>query len=143
MKSAGIEKNSGFSLIELLVTLTVMAILTSFAYTSYESAITKNRRIEGKIALVDLQQRMERHFATYHNYSSATIGNGVNALLSTPLSEHGWYAVSIAQQTASSYLLHATPQGVHAAADEQCGTLTLSHLGLRGIAGGGNGNGCW
>ena len=61
--------SSGFTLIELMVTVAIVTILATIAVTSYSSQVQKSRRTEAKSALLDLAGREERLFSTSNAYS--------------------------------------------------------------------------
>ncbi len=54
----------GFTLIELMVTIMVAAILAAIAVPSYTSQIRKSRRTEARNAVLDAAAREERLFAS-------------------------------------------------------------------------------
>jgi type IV pilus assembly protein PilE len=61
---------SGFTLIELMVTILVGAILVSIAAPAYMNQIRKSRRTEAKTAILDLASREERLYSTTNAYSN-------------------------------------------------------------------------
>lgn len=68
MKRAG-----GFTLIDLLIVLAIVVVLAAIAYPSYAGFVTKTRRIEGQIALIEAVQQQERFYTrnnTYIRFSS-------------------------------------------------------------------------
>lgn len=140
----------GFSLIELLIVVVVVAILVSIAYPSYQEYITRARRSEGQSALMDLASRMERYYSEHHTYQTATIGSGnASDVLSSATTAEGWYTLSIPTATASTYTLQATPRNTQGTSDTRCQSLTLTHLGVKGISNGpagtptGTVDACW
>ena len=52
--------NRGFTLIELMIVVAIVAILTSVAYPAYTSSIIKGKRAEARAALTELMQQQER-----------------------------------------------------------------------------------
>ena len=60
---------SGFSLLELVITMVIVAILASIAIPAYNSYILKSHRTEAKSALLDLASMEERFFSTQNAYS--------------------------------------------------------------------------
>ena len=127
--------SNGFSLIELLIVLAIVSILSAIVYPSYRSHITHAHRIDGQTALLDLANRMERYYLEHNTYQTATIGhNKITNVLTSPLSEGGWYSLSISEATNDTYVLQATPIGTQATNDTLCQSLTLTSSGIKGIA---------
>ena len=103
-------KKHGFSLIELLIVLTITGILAVISYPSYRNYIVRAHRSDGQSALVDLACRMEVYYAEHDTYQTATIGTGkMTDVLSQNLSPEGWYTLSLTQTTNTTYALQATP----------------------------------
>ncbi len=71
---------AGFTLIELMVTIAVMAILVTIATTSYSYFTLKAHRTEAKSALLDLASLEERYLSTNNSYSSTPSDLGYNAV---------------------------------------------------------------
>ncbi len=59
---------AGFSLLELLVVLAIMAILTALALPAYQQALTRGRRVEAQATLWQLLQQEERYFTQTNVY---------------------------------------------------------------------------
>lgn len=127
----------GFTLIELMITVVVIAILVTIAYPSYREYIARSRRADGQSALLDLASRMERYYSDRNTYQTATIGTGAATdVRATNLSPESWYTLAITAQTASSYTLQATPRNAQGTTDTRCQSLTINNLGAKGIANG-------
>lgn len=62
--------DSGFTLIELMIVVAIVAILTSVAYPAYTSSIIKGKRAEGRTALAELLQQQERYMTQTNSYCS-------------------------------------------------------------------------
>jgi type IV pilus assembly protein PilE len=60
---------AGFTLIELMITLLVIAILSAIAYPIYEHQMVESRRTEARSALLELAAREERYYATQNAYT--------------------------------------------------------------------------
>ena len=119
----------GFTLIELMVTVAIVAILAAIAYPSFIDQIRKSRRAEGKAVLLQTVQNIER-FNTLSNSYATSAASAVGA--SGVMSEHGYYQVTVASATASSFSLDATPQGGQV--QDRCKTLTITESGQKGVA---------
>lgn len=146
--------SSGFTLIELMVTVAIVSILATIAVTSYSSQVQKSRRTEAKSALLDLAGREERLFSTTNAYSSveaylgyATSGTAVMTSMSFG---NGYYTLTAtvpdpAQAAGTpSYILTATPvAGTSQAGDGQCGSFSLNQLGVQTVSGTLTAATCW
>ncbi len=131
------QSETGFSLMEVMITLVIIGLLAAIAYPAYTDTVTKSRRAAAQTALLDLQNRMERYFVDHGTYATATIETGAATdVLSDATTENGFYELSIAAQTQTTYTLHATPQGTQNTHDTLCKTLTLDNQGNKGISGG-------
>ncbi len=119
----------GFTLIELMVTVAVVAILAAVAFPSFQDYILRSRRTEGKTVLLQTQQLVERGYTDLNSYASAVASvvgaSGVN-------SEHRYYQVTSTSATASTYALSSIPQGGQA--KDKCKTLTITETGVKDIA---------
>src|SRR5271166_424304 len=64
-------RSRGFTLIELMVTVAVAAILVTIAAASYSQFVLKAHRTEARTALLDLASLEERYLSTNNSYSAA------------------------------------------------------------------------
>ena len=67
-------KSKGFTLIEALVTVALISILSSFAYSNYKEQMVRGKLVEATKGLTDAQMRLEQRFQdarTYLNYVKA------------------------------------------------------------------------
>lgn len=139
-------RQNGFSLVELLIVVSVMGVLALIAVPSYNEVMTKSRRTDGKMALMDLAARMERYYSEHHSYADAAIapsGTSDTQVLNSNESSQGWYQLQISSQSATSYTISAIPQNAQAGADLTCATFTYDNLGQEGISGSGTIAQCW
>jgi type IV pilus assembly protein PilE len=67
-EETSMKRGSGFSLIEVLIALAILAIVTVLAYPTYAGYITKTRRIEGQIALIETIRQQESYFTRNNTY---------------------------------------------------------------------------
>ena len=122
----------GFTLVELMVVVAVIAILSSVAVPSYLSSIQKSRRTDAKSALLDLAAREERYFTVYNTYTTSAASLGYAAFPYTL--NKGDYVVTVATgANGLSYSLLASALGSQAG--DACGGYTLNQLGLQGNVG--------
>lgn len=123
----------GFTLIELMITVAVVAILSTLAYASYQSFVIKTRRSAAQACLNETAQMMERRYTAALSYELAPAPAGACI---TELA--GFYQFSFdPAPTSSTYRIQAVP--LDSQPDTKCGTMTLNHQGVKtpAIAG------CW
>ena len=65
------SRSRGFTLIELMVTVAIAAVLVTIATASYSQFTLKAHRTEAKTALLDLASLEERYLSTNNSYSAA------------------------------------------------------------------------
>jgi type IV pilus assembly protein PilE len=125
--------NRGITLIELMIVIVIVGILAAIAYPSYARYVEQARRADGKAALLDAAQRLERCYTQNNTYV------GCNFAATSP---DGFYAIASTSQTATAFTLTATPQGQQAG-DTRCGTYTLQSDGTRAASGSLGADRCW
>lgn len=79
--------SDGFTLIELMIVVAIVAILAAIAYPSYRDSVLKGRRAEGRTAVLDLLQQEERFFTQSNSYMS--FGAGVTGANGSVLNAAG------------------------------------------------------
>jgi len=115
----------GFSLIELMVVVAVVAILASVAYPNYRESTLKSRRGQAKADLVEIAQILERRYTVNNSYAGA-----VPVLSDSSALQHYRFEPESLAAGAQAFTLTATPTGGQAA--DACGALTLTHTGQKG-----------
>jgi type IV pilus assembly protein PilE len=128
----------GFSLIEVLIVCIIVGILTAIALPSYRNQVQKSRRTDATSALVGAAGQMERYFTERGTYATATLGTGG---VYPAKSQNGYYTLSLANLTATSYTLQAAPAG--AQVGDPCGTMTYNDQGVKGVTGSLSASQCW
>lgn len=123
------QKQKGFSLIELVIAMAVLAILVGVAVPAYTSFIQQSNRSVAKTALQDLATRQESYYTLNNTYASQlTSLNYASGTVYVPGGGNNLYALSIASATASLFILQAVPQGAQAK-DTSCYTYQLDNQG--------------
>lgn len=127
----------GFTLIELVIALVVVAILVAIALPSYNEQVIKSRRAEGQALLTGVAARLERCYTRFSSYTHASCAGVVAGS-----SEGGWYSVAptsgsgaTSTVAAQSYTLLAVPQRAQASDDTKCANLSITHTGVKGQSG--------
>ena len=133
----------GFTLIELVVTVTIVGILAAVAYPSYKESIAKGRRSQAASELMAAQQWMDRYYTENFRYDQNSAGTATTdaslfpARFSTsprPGDGVAVYTIALSTLARESYVITATRTGNMAG--DRCGNLTIDHLGTKGVAAG-------
>lgn len=144
------KKQTGFTLIELMIAVVILGILASFAFTSYQRYVLKSNRAEAKAELMNVATRLQRCYTLYGRYNPADGCDVYDSLKDDAkiTSEgRGFYEVGMAKASASSsasstpamtsYTLTATAVKPPQTNDKDvvdCTKLTLTHTGKKNPA---------
>jgi type IV pilus assembly protein PilE len=123
----------GFTLVELMVTVLVVAVLVGIAVPTYTSQVQKSRRTDAKSALLDLAGREERYMSTATSYSQTTTDLGYTGSFPQPIGA-GYYNVNVTTNAGppATFTVTATPvAGNSQAKDTTCASFTVNNLGQR------------
>lgn len=153
MSGVAPARGQGFSLIEVLVALAIVAILGTQLYPSFVRHMVRVRRLEAQTALQQLMQQQERYHSQANTYATFSAGD-----TSPAGRQFKWWSGS--SPSSSAYELEGQPcdgepisQCVQLIAkpgtrlvistfrDEDCQRLTLTSSGERRASG--PGPGCW
>ena len=129
------KRQGGFNLVELMVTLIIIAILTMVAYPSFMQSVRKGKRSDAHTAMTRVAGNLERFFSTNGTYTTDTSVLGLSMNGDDATSDQGHYIVTVAAGATgigSSYVVNATAKdGDMQADDEGCTAFTLSSIGVR------------
>lgn len=134
-------KQRGFTLMELIIAMTILGILTAIAIPNYTAYIQRSNRSEARNALLEAAAWMERWRTERGRYDTPppAVGGTPPPLPFTQVPAVGTAKYTIAAPTTpaagTSYSITATATGVMAT--DVCSTLTITETGQRTFTGGG------
>jgi type IV pilus assembly protein PilE len=140
----------GFSLLELMVVVAILAVIASIAYPSYLGFVTRTNRTAAKSALVLIADRQQQFFAqnkryaatlTALGYADDTIMIDAKGDYVPDASDDRVYRVELTNTAPMTFTVNATPQLRQAGHDTDCGSMTLTHTGIKGQSG--TATNCW
>ena len=119
-------RQTGFTLIEVMIVVAIIGILGSIAYPSYTEYVRKGHRASAKAALLQAAQWMERAATATGTYPvTANFPANLQAV------DGNRYTVSV-NSDGATFTLTATPQG--AQSGDKCGNFTLTNTGTKGVS---------
>lgn len=127
------KKNSGFTLIELMVVVAVVAILAAVALPSYSRYIVRSRAVDGQTALASFATRMEQRYQDVNNFGAdgkcgvtptnatnfdlaCTLGSDAQSYVATATGKNGVSGVTYTIDQAGTRKTVQHPYGVPAQA---------------------------
>lgn len=137
-------RQSGFTLVELMIVMVIVAILAAIALPIYRSQIQQSQRTDAKDALLNLASREERYYTLNNQYTATLTNLGYTAGLLTaqglPLGSGSipdYYMTATASSSNGvwSFTLTAAPNSASTQATDSCGTYTLDNFGNQGNTG--------
>ena len=129
----------GFTLIELMIVVAIVAITVAIGYPAYRDQVMKSRRAEGMGELLELADRLERYYANQvpGTYAGASLGAGAGDVYEE-YTEKGNYQLIIDDAGTTTFTISADP--VPPQDNDKCGMFTLDSMGQKTAEGG---NSCW
>ena len=135
----------GFTIIELMIVLAIVAILVALALPSFQDVIRKSRRSDAMNAILDIhlsQERWRANNTTYGTLANLGLDDDADGKMPSP---DGHYDLTIGDVTFSTYTIIADALGDQA--KDSCGDFTLK-MGANGGGiidkeAGGDDNLCW
>lgn len=162
-RAGSLARHPGFSLIELMIAVAILALLAALALPAYRSHVLRNHRAIARAALVDLAAKMEVEVLKtgaypanfdFHLAGSDAAMNGLCRYAITASGEvqaarddRSTYEISVetgdAAATTRRFRLVATAVNSQTE-DRVCSSLSIDSAGRRlPLAGSGAGSDCW
>ncbi|MCH7506576.1 MAG: prepilin-type N-terminal cleavage/methylation domain-containing protein [Proteobacteria bacterium] len=130
MNTWKVKKNAGFSLIELMIVIVIVAILVSLAYPSYIQYVRKSKRGEAQQLLMNWSINQEIWRSNNTQYAS-------EGDLAVPINDNYQFSTIGGAPDATTYTLQAAAQDDQAndvsRDGDPCEFLTLDQSGVKGV----------
>lgn len=132
--------NSGFTLIEVLITIAILGILTAIVIPSHNHTTTKARRTDAKIALLESASSLEKCYVINNQYNHPSCRSYPASGVDTVYSAEGHYKIVATNLNETSFTLTAMPaDNSPQINDAHCVNFTIDSKGTKGATN----SDCW
>ncbi|GAB7546166.1 type IV pilin protein [Cupriavidus sp. 8B] len=121
------RRQSGFTLVELMITVAIVGILASIAYPSYISYLVKGRRSSAQASLMDIAQRQQQYLLDARSYASSLATLNVTP----PTDVSTYYTITIAVTAGPPPTFTATATPVAGTSQASDVTLSINNAGAK------------
>lgn len=121
------RSHAGFTLIELMVTVAIVAILASIAFPSYRQYVIRGHRSAAKSVMMDLANREQQLLLASRVYADKAALTASGYVLPSEVSDNYGWDVVLPPTPEPSFLITLTPTGAQAGD----GALTLDNQGTK------------
>lgn len=134
MKQYKLTKNTGFTLIELMIVVAIIGILSAIALPNYQKYVLRSHRTSAVNTLQDLASRETSYYSTNNAYTSSLTALGYTSdPFIAPDASSAYYSVSAAVN-GNSFTLTAATNGSQTK-DTDCGNFIINDLGVKTVSG--------
>jgi type IV pilus assembly protein PilE len=131
------RRDSGFTLIELMVVVALVGVIFSIALPSYREYAMRTKRAAAAADLMELSHVMERRFTALGRYDDEEDPGTFDLPFTTSPKGDSNVAYNITFDSLDlvSYVMTATPDGGQDE-DVNCGVISVSHSGIKCVGDG-------
>ena len=136
------KKSAGFSLIELMITVVIIAIVTSIALPSYREHVKRTMRVDATTALLRLAAEQEKFYISNNSYTTDLDDLNITG------TDEGLYVLAITSENViTTFTATATTKtGESQEGDDKCSSFSIDANGNRSAADDGDADtteSCW
>lgn len=123
------DNDRGFTLIEMMIVVTIIGVLAAIAYPSYQRYVIKTKRTDMMTEMQNIASEIESRKLAQGSYSAISAGVKTDFATAYPRHDTKLYDVTITDPLVAKWTITATPKtGSQMATD---GALTLNYQNIK------------
>ena len=124
------NKQLGFTLIELMIAVAIVGIIAAVVVPNYTEYVKRASRAEAAAALLDTANKQEQFFVDNREYTETFADLGLQ-----DKTENGHFELSIDVVDGNAFTIKAKPIAGAVKGDNDCNELSVTDTGLKGAKG--------
>lgn len=120
------RRATGFTLIELMITVVIVAILLAVALPAYNKQTQRSKKTAAQAEMLEIANRQEQLLLANRSYADKAALEASGFILDSPVAANYDYTVTVGAGTNPDFLITFTPTG------SMTGTSTLT-LNAQGV----------
>lgn len=123
---SGGNAQRGFTLIELMIVIVIVAILVAVALPAYQNQVIRGNRAAAQAVMLDIANRQQQRFLSDRSYADKAALESSGFSLDPDVARNYTYSITLGAGTVPSYVVTFTATGRQA----EDGNLTLNEQGV-------------
>lgn len=121
------RRQHGFTLIELIITVAVIALLAAIALPSYTQYVIRSKRSAAQAAMMDIANRQQQFLLANRSYADNAALAASGYTLPSEVSSNYSYSITVSTTAVPGFTITLTPTGSQASD----GALSLNNQGVK------------